>query len=253
LQCDGGGLNPALRLAVVSEVAYKTLCDRHKPRAAILVSYAYLKRFTSSRNGIYFRDWALDSGAFTAHNAGRPVQLAGYIMTCRKLMTAERRLTDIFALDVIGDWRASEENTRRMWAAGVPAIPTYHFGEPMDVLRGLARDYPKIAIGGAVGVSMSEKIAWISDVFAAVWPKKIHGLAMASKTILESAPFHSVDASTWEFAPKVKRRYTGLADGKQMFGAPMPENIWMEARYYLELEAKVQFRWRKEMAELNAA
>ena len=246
---------PALRLALVSEAT--TLQDPTRERPSVLVSYAYFKRFQKAREKtpLYYRDWVLDSGAYTAHTSGKPVELAAYLMFCKHWIARDPRLTEVFSLDVIGDWKASDANTRKLWAAGIQAIPTFHYGEPFDVLRGLARDYPKIAIGGAVKVSMKEKMGWVQDVFAAVWPKKIHGLAMIADQLVRAVPLHSVDASSWEFTSRCFATYTAF-NNAILYGAGISSGVrdyYVEIAHYLKLETEIQFLWRREMKELEHA
>src|SRR5262245_15573164 len=120
--------------------------------ASLLVSYYYLDRFLRGkvRFNYNFRDWVMDSGAFSAHNSGKVISLEKYIEVCLKLLAEDKQLTEVFSLDVIYNPEASVENTEKMWQAGVPAIPTFHFGEPWEFLQEMAKQYPKIALGGAV-------------------------------------------------------------------------------------------------------
>jgi hypothetical protein len=258
LQGDGAALiYPAVRMAVVSpDTMPATLCHPERKRPSLLVSYVYFDRFDATRRKgpLYYRDWVLDSGAFSAHNSGRKIEIAGYLMFCREWLKRDPRLTEVFSLDVIGDWRASDLNTRKLWNAGIPAIPTFHYGEPFDVLRGLARDYPKVGIGGAVRVNMKEKLAWVKDVFAAVWPKKIHGLAMVAAPLLRSVPFHSVDASSWEYTTRSFAHYAAF-NGATLYGTggSVCRDQYGEIAHYLRLESEIQFRWRWEMEELKNA
>lgn len=218
-------------------------------RPAILVSFFYYKVFARVREQYAFRDWAMDSGAFSAHNSGVSIDLDEYIEMCKHLMETDGQLSDVFALDVIGDWRASAANTEKMWAAGVPAIPTYHLGEPEAHLLDMAGQYPKIALGGAVGVASSTKIRWATQCFARVWPKRIHGLGFGSEKAIMTLPFHSVDASNWQ---------TGAAcyGNWKTFGLmSVPgggKNIRAEVEWHLDLERRAKIRWKNEMAELEA-
>lgn len=135
---------------------------------ALLVSYVYLKPFLDRQSQYVYRDWALDSGAFSAHMTGTKIELAAYIDVCQRLKASDPTLTDVFALDVIGDWKASLKNVEEMWRAGVEAIPCYHIGEPESVLKGLAKDYPKIAIGGVAREKPQKKLAFAKECFARV-------------------------------------------------------------------------------------
>jgi hypothetical protein len=213
----------------------------------ILVSYHYIKPFLAKRERYMIRDWSMDSGAYSAFTAGVNIDLDAYIELALELMQTDPQLTEIFALDVIGDWRASLANTERMWAAGVPAIPTYHSGEPEDVLLGLARDYPKIAIGGAVG--MRRKLDWAQQCFQRVWPKAIHGLGFGSPAHILALPWHSVDATNWQLGPNRYGRW-------QTFGNLSIPNkgldLQVEIEWHARLERRARMKWQKESAVLDS-
>ena len=131
------------------------------PLPALLCSYWFLKKFLESRPRYKFRDWALDSGAFSAHNSGAVIDLQEYIDTCLELMESDSQLSDIFALDVIGDHEATLKNTEEMWRQGVEAIPCYHVGEPEDYLYHIAKEFPKIALGGvALMTNKTKRRQW---------------------------------------------------------------------------------------------
>lgn len=246
---------PHLRLALGGaghsvERRAPALIAARSNQPALLVAFPYLKYFTRQRHKYHFRDWVLDSGAFTAHSSGKPIVLADYINCCRE-MASDPKLTEIYSLDVIGDWRGSAKNTAYMWKAGIEAIPTYHIGEPWDVLLGLARDYPKIALGGVAMKRGNDKLDWARRCLSAVWPKKVHGFGFGLEEHLLAAPFHSADATNWEIGPC---RYGCWA---AFNGAQIPlrggrQNLRAQVEYYLAVEAKARSRWRKEMAELEA-
>lgn len=165
---------------------------------SILVSYAYRKSWEKSRASNAWREVVLDSGAFTAFKSGEVIDVnafADWALEQKK----NPLVTEVFTLDVIGgDWRESLRNTETLWKRGVEAIPVYHVGEPTDVLRKLARDYPKVALGGAVGYA--KKVEWAALCFREVWPKKLHGLGY-SPAVLKRLPFHTVDHSNWTQGP----------------------------------------------------
>jgi len=56
---------------------------------ALLVSYVYLEPFLKNRTRYHYRDWVMDSGAFSAHASGRAVDLQAYIDTCKRLMESD--------------------------------------------------------------------------------------------------------------------------------------------------------------------
>jgi hypothetical protein len=218
---------------------------------ALLVSYVYLKPFDKDRPKYHFRDWAMDSGAYSAHNTGKVIDLNAFIAECQKRFATDPQLTEVFALDVIGDWKGSLKNTEAMWAAGVPAIPTYHQGEPWDVLRALARDYPKIGIGGMVGLHAKAKAAWVTECFRRAYPCKIHGLGIAGEKAVMGFPFHSTDATNWEIGPT--RFGSWAAFGNAQLGLRGGEvNLRAQVELSLTLERAAQSRWAAEMRRLDA-
>ena len=84
------------------------LPDDMKP--ALLVSFVYLQPFLEKQSKYQYRDWVLDSGAFSAHNSGKEIKLQDYIDCCKRLMDSDQTLTEVYSLDVIGDWKASLKN-----------------------------------------------------------------------------------------------------------------------------------------------
>jgi hypothetical protein len=242
---------PSVRLAYHKE-GDRTLSEtkqQHAPLApALLVSYVYLAGFLKHRHRYHYRDWVMDSGAFSAHNSGTEIKLQDYIDTCKRLMAEDETLTEVFALDVIGDWKASLRNCEEMWRQGVPAIPCFHAGEPWEALLDMARDYPKVALGGVAYAGGSRKLRWAEQCFARVWPKRIHGFGFGSERQIMALPWHSVDATSWETGPCRFGRW-------QSFGAlsvrGSNQNLRAEVEWYLELERKAQFRWRNEMEVLR--
>lgn len=218
-------------------------------KPALLVSFYYLSSFLSKRSHYDYRDWVMDSGAFSAFNSGKEIKLDDYIATCQRLLTEDNTLTEVYALDVIGDWRASLRNCEAMWRDGVEAIPCFHHGEPWDLLTGLAKDYPKIAIGGCVGLSTKRKNEFAGQCFARVWPKKIHGFGFGSPTSVMTMPFHSTDASTWHTGPSA---YGSWRTFGHMSVRGAAQNLRSEVEFYLRLENNARRRWKSEMELLGA-
>ena len=215
---------------------------------ALLVSYVYLEPFLKNQHRYCYRDWVLDSGAFSAHNSGTEIKLQDYIDKAKELLAKDPTLTEVFALDVIGDWKASLKNTEEMWRQGVPAIPCWHAGEPEDALKGMAKDYPKIALGGVAKTRAAAKKQIAEQVFARVWPKKIHGFGFGSEDMVMAFPWHSVDATNWEMGPCAFGRWNTYG---KMSVRGSKQNLRVEVEYYLEMERKARIKWRKQMEELE--
>ena len=215
---------------------------------ALLVSYFYLAPFEKNRHRFRFRDWALDSGAFSAHNSGATIDLGAFADAALRLLAEDPLLAEVYSLDVIGDWRASLRNTEELWRRGVPAIPTFHFGEPEDVLLSLARDYPKVAIGGAVGLELRKKRRFAEQCFARVWPKKLHGFGYGSKRDIMDLPWHSVDATNWEMGPCAWGVWRSLG---VVSVRGSTQNLRAEVEWYLDLERKARRKWAAAWAKFG--
>lgn len=219
------------------------------PPPALLVSYVYLDPFLKHKHRYCFRDWILDSGAFSAHNSGREIKLQDYINTAQRLRATDPQLTEVFALDVIGDWKASLKNCEEMWRQGIPAIPCFHAGEPWEALLHIAANFPKIAIGGCAYAQGTRKLRFAEQCFARVWPKRIHGFGFGSEKQIMMLPFHSVDATNWEIGPC---RFGRWASFGRLSVRGSKIELRSEVEWFLHLERKAQFRWRNEMEQLAA-
>lgn len=215
---------------------------------ALLVSFFYLPAFLENRHRYHFRDWVMDSGAFSAHNSGAAIDLQEYIEQCHELMAVDPTLTEIFALDEIGSWQGTVKNTEEMWRAGIPAIPCFHYGEPWDVLKGMCRDYPKVAIGGCVGKRDKNKFA--GECFAREWPKPFHGFGFGSEDSIMMYPFHSTDATNWEMGPARWGHWKAFG-GQRVSVRGSKQNLRSEVEWYLDLEKRARVRWKKEMEVLR--
>lgn len=230
-------------------------CQTYKPFSvnqntpALLVSYVYLDGFLKHREKYCFRDWVLDSGAFSAHNSGTAISLQSYIDTAKRLLETDGKLTEVFALDVIGNGKASLRNCEEMWRQGIPAIPTYHRGSPETELKYLAENYPKIALGGVAMLRGDAKMKWAGQCFARVWPKKIHGFGFGTESQVLGLPWHSVDATNWEIGPCAFGQWKKFG---KMSVRGSNQNLRSQVEHYLEMEKKARVRWKKEMAQLEA-
>lgn len=221
---------------------------------SLLVSYAYIDRWYSEQPRARYRDWVLDSGAFTAWRAGYDLSVERYTETCRTLLERDETLDEVFALDDITSWKRTLKNVEYMWREGVEAIPTYHYGEPEDVLRGYGRDYPKVAVGGMALMKFnSDKRRYCEQAFARLWPKKVHGFAVMDREMLLSFPWHTVDASTWCLAPRRYGRWThaSRSQGKMPPTRGNSTNLTVELKHFLRLEEEMRSRWQKEMTLLE--
>jgi hypothetical protein len=223
--------------------------DRHSfnglsRKPSLLTSFVYLEQFQAIRSELTFEDWAIDSGAFSAFKSGTVIDNDQYLDKCLELLKVDKQLVEIFALDVIGDHKTSLKNTERAWERKVPAIPTYHLGEPVEYLLHIAKQYPKIAIGGVALKKGGIKSDFARAVFSRVWPKPIHGFGYGSRNHILAFPFHSTDSTNWEAGPSRFGRWNAFGD---MSIRGSKQNLKAEVEYYLRIEDEARQRWSKEM------
>ena len=249
-------LGPTIRLAiggpqyVINKAFIKPREDEDLPN--VLCSYWYLDKLFENRKSLFFEDWVMDSGAFSAKNSGTHIELDEYTECCRRLLKEDPSLSEVYALDVIGDADSSMANCEKMWKGGVPAIPTFHFGSDFKRLTEMAREYPKIALGGAVGMVSPRRLKWARYCFSLVWkavgPMKIHGFGFGAESLAIGCPFHSTDATTWEYGPLRFGRWPTFGvlptkGGKQ--------NLRKEILSTMKLQRKARGRWRREMEKIS--
>jgi hypothetical protein len=241
------GLAPNSRCRSVLGDGPKAVAPEHAP--SVLISYPYLPRI-GDRTRFRIRSWMLDSGAFSAWNSGATIDLDAYTRTCADLLATDPTLAEVVALDDIRSWRTSLQNTERMWAAGVPAMPTYHLGEPEDVLRGYARDYPKIAIGGMAVLRCAAKRRFAEQTFARVWPCAVHGLAVSSRDLALAVPWHSIDSATWELNAAAFGRWRAFGNRRLRIRGG-DQDLRVEVEWYRRLEVEMRHRWRQDMTTVT--
>lgn len=217
---------------------------------AVLVSYATcLREFQRHRGQLQFRDWMLDSGAFSAYNRGVPIDLDAYIALCLELRATDTSLAEIIALDVIGDGVGSLRNARIMQERGVEAMPVFHVGEDWGLLAEYCAGWSKVGLSCRFGEPRSSSYRFYDQCFARHWPHRFHSFGWVEEQMLLRFPFHSADASSWMLAPKA------FGNWQQWGHVPIrgshSNNLVGEVNWYLDLESRVNERWAGVYRELT--
>lgn len=159
----------------------------------------------------------LDSGAFSAWNKGKKIDIDDYISFCIK----NQEIIDyIVSLDVIPgapfvklteqDRRNSAiegwRNYKKMLNAGIPAdklIHVFHQGEDFRWLEKMANEIPYIGISPTNDKTTFQKLVWLNECRKYITDKegnakvKIHGFAVTSLKLVFDFPWYSVDSSSW--------------------------------------------------------
>jgi hypothetical protein len=86
-------------------------------------------------------------GAFSAFTIGSLIDINEYVEYIKK----NKEKFEVYAtLDVIGDYEATERNTRYMQKCGLQPLPVFHYKSPVEYLEKLVNEYDYIALGGLV-------------------------------------------------------------------------------------------------------
>lgn len=234
-------------------LAYTTPVDETLEKHAsdgpvdLLVAYPMLDKFLKKKGNFNIGKLCIDSGAFSVHNSGKTIHVEDYIEAVSKVKADE-----IFGLDVIGDSKATRRNLEKMWACGIKAIPTYHYGSPIAELDWCCEHSEKIALGGVAKKRGKERIRFLSNSLKHVWPKKVHAFGCTSQDTLEVGPWHTVDSLSWALAPLAMGSWQGFT-GKQMrVSARGKMDLWGEVLEFKKRSKFYAFKWRKQLAELES-
>lgn len=217
---------------------------------ALLVSYVYVDGFLKNQHRYCYRDWMMDSGAYSAYNSGKVIDIDEYIEACKRLRASDPTLKEIIGLDVIGSAEGSRKNSFYMKDKGVEIVPVFHFGEDFGLLKDYCAAFDKVGLSCRFGETMEESNWFYDQCFAHGWPKKFHSFGWISETVLMRYPFHSGDSTSWEIGPCAFGNWKSL--GKVSVRGSK-QNLRAEIEWYLKLEAKLRVKWRKQMLELEGA
>jgi hypothetical protein len=227
-----------------------------KPR--ILLAYPFLKE-ANITGEVGFRDWLLDSGAYSALNSKTEIDLEQFTATALDLQKNDKRLAGVFSLDVIGDPETTIANAEKMKKAGVDVIPTWHAGSHVSYLRHLKKKFKRIAIGGMVGrinnqgamMHQTRRMRIVEIAFSELWPHWIHGFGCTSDLMTSAFPFASVDSSTWHLSPSGFGSWKRFGKLPLSLTAPRVRFVMTEALWFMEREAKLTAQWRTSLAKIN--
>ena len=182
--CAGYTGNPDIASAIVY------------PPMRVLLSFYYYKKKGDLvkkllRSGV---EVLIDSGAFTAHNSGKTVDINEY---CKFIY--DTGVSQYAGLDVIGDSKATMINQKYMESVGLSPIPTFHMGSTIDEVEPLL-EYGRIAFGGMVfnkGLRNHMDILW-SHILKRKPNIKIHGFWVTNLEFMARYPWDSIDSSNFQ-------------------------------------------------------
>lgn len=166
-----------------------------EPRLNVLVAYPYMSPQIIeglTKLGPELR-FVLDSGAFTAWKAGKPIELDDY---CRFLEGLPVKPWRYFTLDVIGDPEGTLRNYETMLARGFTPVPIFTRGEDPSVLEDYYKTSDVVGIGGLVGTQGNR--GFVRGIMRHVADRKVHWLGFTDLDFIKVYRPFMCDSSSWE-------------------------------------------------------
>jgi len=217
----------------------------------VLVAYPELRGYMKRAHQYNVRNLCLDSGAFSVWQSGKTITNDEFIRAA-----LDAPVDEVFGLDVINDWQGTQRNLEEAWSRGLNAIPTFHSTDPPEALDWCIENTPchKIAISG-FKKSRSKQVKFVQAIMARTWSRRlrVHAFGMFKNEVLAAGPLHSVDASTWVFAPRATGCWAGYNGIQQHVGSRGYHDHWIEVEEYVKRAKWAAHVWRKELAEIEAA
>lgn len=149
-------------------------------------------------------NFLLDSGAFTAWNAGKVVTLDNYCSFLDSLPITPWRY---FMLDVIGDPDATMRNYNAMLDRGYKPVPVFTPSQSFDDIETYYRTTDLIGCGGLTTKYGKDGLLYLQKVMQHVQGRNIHLLGYTKPDYVKYFRPYSCDSSSWSRA----QRY-GLCD-----------------------------------------
>jgi len=226
----------------------------------VLISFAYHNHFDELFSRFSLKDAPgimLDSGAYTVWNVEGTVSLDAYIAYVLEGPFA-KYFTEVVALDVIGDAKASYENAMEMERQGVNVVPVFHYGEPLKYLRKYCQQWEKVGLGSMNAPTRAARTHWRDSVFNYAYPHKFHSFGYASEPLLQKYPFQSADSTSWiTGGPRWGRWDCDLSGAAKGFGrirgAEARAAIPMNVISGLKLEKELCAKWKHEIQNRQSA
>lgn len=165
----------------------------------LLISYAYLKAMKPDQIDKFvcnpYIELLLDSGAFTALNAGKEIDLTEYM---EFLKHYKSKLFGYFALDKLGDTETTNKNFHKMIDQGLKPIPIHVRGAGQQEMDEFFEHSDWVGLGGfrrphrgpASKEYVKQKMTWAKT-------RNVHWLGYTNKKMVMTFKPYSIDCSSW--------------------------------------------------------
>ena len=134
----------------------------------------------------------LDSGAFTAWKAGKPISLDSY---CSFIESLPFKPWRYFNLDVIGNGEASFNSYETMLSRGFTPVPIFTRGEDIKMIDEYYKTSDVIGIGGLVGTKGNK--GFVKGIMKIIGDRKCHWLGFNAKEFIAHYKPYTCDSSSW--------------------------------------------------------
>lgn len=172
----------------------------------ILVSYFYyikggLREHIKANKHTY-SDFFMDSGAFSAANSDKPIDINEYIKVLK-----EDNIQKYSALDAIGDPLETKKNYEYMLKCDLKPVPCFHINTDIEYLYYYLDNCDSLSIGGMVLASNIN--GNLDKIFCEILKRnpeiKVHGFGVSNLDIALKYPFTSIDSSSFCAISKFSR------------------------------------------------
>lgn len=166
----------------------------------LLVAYPYAKKGVLDLLSRFDKEhpntlrFFLDSGAFTAFNAGKVITLDEY---CRFLESLPFKPWRYFMLDVIMNEEKTMANYEKMLERGFNPVPVYTYGQDPKAIEYYYSKSDYVALGGLVGVPKNVMLNEVKKFQKMVDGRKSHLLGFTQIKGIKFFKPYSCDSSTW--------------------------------------------------------
>ena len=165
----------------------------------LLYSYAHIKDWDEEEQANLIANPAfkvlIDSGGFSALNAGYEINLDEYIAWLKKW---EKHLHAYIALDKLGDPVQTDINLKKMQDAGLNPVPVLVRGETEERMDQLFEMSDYVAVGGLRRPHRGQaSVQYVAERMRWAKGRNVHWLGWTKLDAIQHFKPHSVDCSSW--------------------------------------------------------
>jgi hypothetical protein len=135
--------------------------------------------------------FVLDSGAFTAWKAGKPISLDDYCRFIEKLPFEPWRY---FTLDIIGDPIGTLKNYDIMRQRGFKPVPIFTRGDDLSIIDEYYKTSDVVGIGGLVGTN--NNTGYVKGIMPYIGERKVHWLGFTRLDFIAHYQPYMCDSSS---------------------------------------------------------